>query len=89
VLGNNRGSVNYSPRPISVDDLGSPAGSLRVSIMLEVGFCIEDVEEALARHGRPEIFSSGAGSQFTSAGLVRVLPTPAPRPRESRALPRR
>jgi putative transposase len=30
----------------------------RVSIMLEVEFCLDAVEEALARHGRPEIFNT-------------------------------
>ncbi len=32
--------------------------SWRVSITLEADFCIEAVEEALARHGKPEIFST-------------------------------
>ncbi len=39
--------------------------SWRVSITLEVGFCLETLEEALQR-GRPEIFNSDQGSQFTS-----------------------
>ena len=30
----------------------------RVSITLEVDFCLEAVEEALARHGKPEIFNT-------------------------------
>ena len=37
----------------------------RVSITMEVAFCLEAVEEALARHGRPEIFNTDQGSQFT------------------------
>ncbi len=45
----------------------------RVSITMEVEFCLEAVEEALARHGRPEIFNTDQGSQFTSAGLHRLL----------------
>lgn len=32
----------------------------RLSITMEVGFCLEAVEEALAKHGRPEIFNSRA-----------------------------
>ena len=40
--------------------------SWRVSITLEVDFCLEAVEEALARYGKPEIFNSDQGSQFTS-----------------------
>jgi putative transposase len=38
----------------------------RVSITLEAVFCMEAVEEALARHGTPEIFNTDQGSQFTS-----------------------
>ena len=30
----------------------------RVSITMEVDFCLEAVEEALARHGQPEIFKT-------------------------------
>ena len=36
--------------------------SHRVSITLEAGFCIEALEEALAKHGRPEIFNSDQGA---------------------------
>ena len=43
----------------------------RLSITLEVEFCLEAVEEALARHGRPEIFNTDQGSQFTSADVHR------------------
>src|SRR6202790_4589255 len=39
--------------------------SWRVSITMEVEFCLEAVEEALARHGKPEIFNTDQGSQFT------------------------
>ena len=47
--------------------------SHRVSITMEADFCIEALEEALARHGRPEIFNSDQGSQFTSAAFTGVL----------------
>jgi len=47
--------------------------SWRVSITMEVGFCLEVVEEALALHGRPEIFNTDQGSQFTSAAFTGVL----------------
>jgi len=40
--------------------------SWRVSISLEAAFCVEALEEALARHGRPEVFNTDQGSQFTS-----------------------
>jgi putative transposase len=47
--------------------------SWRVSITLEADFCIEAVEEALARHGTPEIFNTDQGSQFTSSDFIKVL----------------
>ena len=45
----------------------------RLSITLEVEFCLEAVEEALARHGRPGIFNTDQGSQFTSAAFTGLL----------------
>jgi hypothetical protein len=36
-------------------------------------FCIEALEEALARHGKPEIFNTDQGSQFTSTDFTKVL----------------
>ncbi len=45
----------------------------RISITLEADFCIEAVEEALARHGTPEIFNTDQGSQFTSTDFIKVL----------------
>ena len=47
--------------------------SWRVSIGMEVDFCLEAVEDALARHGKPEIFNSDQGSQFTSAAFTGLL----------------
>src|SRR3954452_14488827 len=47
--------------------------SWRVSITLEAAFCIEAIEEALARHGRPEVFNTDQGSQFTSLDFTNVL----------------
>lgn len=45
----------------------------RVSISMEVDFCLDAVDEALARHGRPEIFNTDQGSQFTSAAFTELL----------------
>ena len=45
----------------------------RLSITLSADFCVEALEDALACHGRPEIFNSDQGSQFTSADFIRVL----------------
>ena len=47
--------------------------SWRLSITLEADFCIEAVEEALARHGKPDIFNTDQGSQFTSIDFTKVL----------------
>ncbi len=47
--------------------------SWRVSISLDTSFCIEAVEEALARHGKPAIFNTDQGSQFTSMAFTDVL----------------
>ncbi len=44
----------------------------QVSITREAEFCIEALEEALARHGRPEILNTDQGSQFTSLDCVQV-----------------
>jgi putative transposase len=47
--------------------------SWRLSITMEVDFCIEAVSEALARHGKPDIFNTDQGSQFTSTGFTGLL----------------
>lgn len=47
--------------------------SHRVSITMEAPFCVEALEEALAKHGKPEIFNTDQGSQFTSLDFTRVL----------------
>src|SRR3546814_20109997 len=47
--------------------------SWRLSITQDTGFCLEAVEEALARHGRPAIFNTDQGSQFTSAAFTGLL----------------
>ena len=47
--------------------------SWRLSITMEVASCLDAVEEALARHGRPEIFNTDQGSQFASAGFTGLL----------------
>ena len=47
--------------------------SWRLSITMEAGFCIEALEDAIARHGRPEIFNTDQGAQFTSHDFIGVL----------------
>jgi len=89
VLGISRGSVYYQPKPISDADLkvmrrmdefhlehpfaGSRMLAWRLSITMDVHFCLEAVEEAMARFGRPDIFNTDQGSQFTSYAFTGLL----------------
>jgi putative transposase len=45
----------------------------RLSNTMDVAFCVEALEEAIARHGQPEIFNSDQGAQFTSEEFTSVL----------------
>ena len=45
----------------------------RLSNTMDVAFCLAALEEALARFGRPEIFNTDQGSQFTSAAFTGAL----------------
>jgi putative transposase len=45
----------------------------RISNTLHADFCVEALEEALRRFGRPEIFNTDQGSQFTSTDFTGVL----------------
>ena len=47
--------------------------SWRVSITMEAAFCIETLEDALARHGKPDIFNTDQGSQFTGSAFTGML----------------
>jgi putative transposase len=47
--------------------------SWRLSNTMDVSFCIEALNEALERHGKPEIFNSDQGSQFTSPQFTSIL----------------
>ena len=47
--------------------------SWRLSNTMDPGFCVEALEEALARYGTPEIFNTDQGSQFTSDDFTGVL----------------
>ena len=47
--------------------------SWRLSNTLDTDFCIEALEEALSRHGPPEIFNNDQGAQFTAAAFTAVL----------------
>ena len=47
--------------------------SWRVSNTLGASFCVDALEEAIERHGAPEIFNTDQGSQFTSDNFTDVL----------------
>jgi putative transposase len=47
--------------------------SWRVSITMEAAFCVETLEDAMASHGKPEIFNTDQGSQFTGTAFTGVL----------------
>lgn len=45
----------------------------RVSISMDTTFCLDALEEAFVRHGKPEIFNTDQGSQFTSLAFTEAL----------------
>ena len=47
--------------------------SWRISITMEAAFCVETLEDAMARHGKPDIFNTDQGSQFTGSAFTSVL----------------
>jgi len=42
-------------------------------VTLDASFCIEALEEALARYGAPRVFNTDQGAQFTGASFTSVL----------------
>jgi len=47
----------------------------RLSNTLDASFCTEALEEAISKYGRPEIFNTDQGSQFTSGAFTAILDT--------------
>ena len=47
--------------------------SWRLSNTMDTEFCIEALEEAIQNHGKPEIFNTDQGSQFTSPRFTQIL----------------
>ena len=45
----------------------------RLSNTLDTGFCIEALRDAFTRFGRPTIFNTDQGAQFTAGDFIRVL----------------
>jgi putative transposase len=72
--------ITYIPLPrgflylVAVMDWASRAVlAWRLSNTMDTSFCVSALEEALARFGRPEIFNTDQGSQFTSAAFTGML----------------
>jgi putative transposase len=66
-------SFSYSVSLISIVGNGRRVLSWQVSITLEVAFCLDALEAALVRYGKPAIFNTDQGSQFTSAAFTGLL----------------
>jgi len=47
--------------------------SWRLSNTLDASFCVEALEEAIVRYGKPEIMNTDQGSQYTGAGWITTL----------------
>jgi putative transposase len=47
----------------------------RLSITMQTAFCVEALQEAMDRHGQPEVFNTDQGVQFTSAEFIDELAT--------------
>lgn len=47
--------------------------SYRISNTMESDFCVEALQEALRRYGKPEIFNTDQGAQFTSEAFTGAL----------------
>jgi len=59
---------------VSIKDLYSrKVLAWRVSNTMDASFCVEALEDAIRRCGRPEIFHSDQGSQFTCKAFRRIL----------------
>src|SRR5437868_9716797 len=71
------GSGNVAAQPVvdvkSLDWFSRRVLSWRVSITMEAAFCVATLQDAMARHGKPDIFNTDQGSQFTGQAFTGVL----------------
>ncbi len=72
--------ITYIPTPggfvfltVVLDWFSRKVLSWRLSNTLDAAFCVEALEEAIRRYGRPEIFNTDQGSQFTGKAFTSVL----------------
>ena len=47
--------------------------SWRLSNTLDASFCVEALDEAIAKYGKPEIMNTDQGSQYTGADWIKTL----------------
>ncbi|MBU2819195.1 hypothetical protein HF282_17160 [Acidithiobacillus ferrooxidans] len=66
-----RTSVAPYCRPVTL--VLAPRPVPRVSNSLDMGFCLEALQDALHRYGLPEIFNTDQGAQFTSEAFLGKL----------------
>ena len=72
--GNDEGMAGFMSLVAVMDWLSRRVLSWRVSNTLDREFCVEALEEALARYGAPEIFNTDQGAQFTSEAFTACAP---------------
>lgn len=63
----------FAYRVAIIDGYSRKVLSWRISNSMEATFCVDCLEQALRTYGKPEIFNSDQGSQFTSASFTGVL----------------
>ena len=72
--------ITYIPMPrghvylaVVLDWFSRRVLSWRLSITMEAAFCVETLQDALSRYGKPDIFNTDQGSQFTGAAFTGML----------------
>src|SRR6266702_7231525 len=68
-----RTSVFAITSPVVLDWFSRRVLAWRLSITMETAFCVETLEDAMACYGKPEIFNTDQGSQFTGAAFTGAL----------------
>jgi putative transposase len=58
---------------VVLDRFSRRVSSWRLSITMEAAFCVETLEDELARYPKPDIFNTDQGSQFTGAAFPGAL----------------
>jgi putative transposase len=73
ILGSGPGTTGFFYLVAVMDWASRAVLSWRLSNTTDTSFCLEALEEALARFGKPEIFNTDQGSQFTSQAFTGAL----------------